>query len=91
MPAESDAQRPVELFPLRLDARGVHRSLEDYADGIGERRARNDELVRVCRQIQVRRAAHAGERTQGDDKAVLHSLNDGRWCRGDRFADWLRR
>ena len=42
-------ERPVELFPLRLDARGVHRALESHVDGIGERRARDDELVSVGR------------------------------------------
>ena len=41
------AQRPVELFPLRLDARGVHRALQGHTQWCGERRAGDDELVRV--------------------------------------------
>ena len=42
-------ERPVELFPLRLDARGVHRPLEGHAERCGERRTRDDELVSVGR------------------------------------------
>ena len=42
-----DAERPFELFPFRLDARGVYGPLEGHADGRGECRARDDELVSV--------------------------------------------
>ena len=84
------AERPVELFPLRLDARGVHRALEGHADGIGERRARDDELVSVGRQVEVGRAAYAVERPEGHDKAISHSFYNG--SRHDsQFAGWSRR
>ena len=83
---ELDAEFPFAPYPFRFHTGGVHALSEGHVQGFVKSRARDDELLCVRRQVQVRRPVDAGERAERDDRTVSNCLDDrtGRWCRHGR-------